>query len=246
MQEWLQWWWHNLWKLRFIASVQRRSKQTREKSKLVTPWSLHLIQNSNLFLLGIIAIISPAFHVAILHLHKCWCQSQWLTTEWWLIIKVEKLAPITKCTKISTLYMAHNSVKWEKVLEILIQKKKKYFSTRSMDEFSHLAELPEVGFFQQSSTINLKIAIFKHLSSLHCNWDQCSLPFHWSVQGQSSPNYFKSQFMSSELPLLLPFLRLNVIFQLTDLVFMGNPLEEELSEAEEYNNKVVRYVSKSF
>ena len=32
---------------------------------------------------------------------------------------------------------------------------------------------------------------------------------------------------------------LNII-QLTDLVFMGNPLEEELSEAEDYNNRVVR------
>ena len=29
------------------------------------------------------------------------------------LTKVEKLAPLTKCTKISTLYMAHNSVKWE-------------------------------------------------------------------------------------------------------------------------------------
>ena len=45
---------------------------------------------------------------------------------------------------------------------------------------------------------------------------------------------------------LLPLLRSNVIFQLTDLVFMGNPLEEELSEAEEYNNKVVRSVSQTF
>ena len=36
-----------------------------------------------------------------------------------------------------------------------------------------------------------------------------------------------------------------IIFQLTDLVFMGNPLEEELSEAEEYNNKVVRSVSQT-
>ena len=27
------------------------------------------------------------------------------------LTKVEKLAPLTKCTKISTLYMAHNSVK---------------------------------------------------------------------------------------------------------------------------------------
>ena len=124
-----------------------------------------------------------------LQLQKCWCQSQWLTREWWLIIKVEKLAPITKCTKISTLYMAHNSVKWEKVLEILIQKKKKYFSTRSMDEFSHLAELPEVGFFQQSSKINLEIAIFNIWVVFIVIEIQCSLPFHWTgVQGQSSPN----------------------------------------------------------
>ena len=33
------------------------------------------------------------------------------------LIKVEKLAPLTKCTKISTLYMAHNSVKWEHEFE---------------------------------------------------------------------------------------------------------------------------------
>jgi dynein light chain 1 len=76
--------------------------------------------------------------------------------------KVEKLAPIVRCTKITTLYMAHNYVK-------------------SMDEFSHLAELPLVPPAQ----------------SLH------------------PP-------------------------QLTDLVFLGNPLEEEWSENEEYNNKVVR------
>ena len=31
------------------------------------------------------------------------------------LFKVEKLGPLTKCTKISTLYMAHNSVKWEEV-----------------------------------------------------------------------------------------------------------------------------------
>ena len=30
------------------------------------------------------------------------------------------------------------------------------------------------------------------------------------------------------------------LLQLTDLVFLGNPLEEELSEAEEYNTRVNR------
>ena len=75
------------------------------------------------------------------------------------LTKVEKLAPLTKCAKISTLYMAHNSVKWdEQVFEQILRKNLvfcenitewigeglKQFPTRSMDEFSHLAALPEV------------------------------------------------------------------------------------------------------
>ena len=36
------------------------------------------------------------------------------------------------------------------------------------------------------------------------------------------------------------FEQLSNLPELTDLVFMGNPLEEELTEMEEYNNKVVK------
>ena len=51
----------------------------------------------------------------LLTIKKCWPMPTHIDPCWptLLIFKVEKLAPLTKCTKISTLYMAHNSVKWE-------------------------------------------------------------------------------------------------------------------------------------
>ena len=73
-----------------------------------------------------------------------------------------------------------------------------------MDEFSHLAELPEV----KTSDLLTICATCKKDNSCH---------------------------MQKNRTIFI----LNII-QLTDLVFMGNPLEEELSEAEDYNNRVVR------